>query len=218
MPQAFTQLKAVAAVLLRDNIDTDAIIPSREIRAVAKTGLADGLFANWRYLSGDGRAPDPEFVLNDPACREAQILITGENLGCGSSREQAVWALAEYGFRALIAPSFNPIFHSNCLRNGVLPARLVPEAIATLAQWVTEDPQRHRPLVDLVTQSITAGGHSWPFEIAANAREALLEGLGDIEQTLRLGQRIAAFQAADRMRRPWAYDLGPAVGGEGVDS
>ncbi len=216
MPQPLTELTAIATVLLRDNIDSDAIIPSREIRTVAKTGLADGLFANWRYLPGEGRTPDPEFALNHPACRGSQILIAGENLGCGSSREQAVWALAEYGFRALIAPSFNPIFHRNCLCNGVLPARLPPETIATLAEWVKEDPQRHRPLVSLVTQRIGAGDLSWPFEIAADAREALLEGLGEIEQTLRLGGRIAAFQAADRRRRPWAYDLGAAGGGDRV--
>ncbi|HVC31477.1 MAG TPA: 3-isopropylmalate dehydratase small subunit, partial [Steroidobacteraceae bacterium] len=117
MAQPFTRLTAVAAVLLRDNIDTDAIIPSREIRAVSKTGLADGLFANWRYLPGQGRTPDPGFALNDPAFQGARILIAGENFGCGSSREQAVWALAEYGFRALVAPSFSSIFHRNCLRN-----------------------------------------------------------------------------------------------------
>jgi 3-isopropylmalate/(R)-2-methylmalate dehydratase small subunit len=212
MPQPFTDLTAVAAVLLRDNIDTDAIIPSREIRAVAKIGLADGLFSNWRYLPGRGRTPDPEFVLNSPAYRASRILITGENLGCGSSREQAVWALAEYGFRALIAPSFNTIFHRNCLRNGVLPARLAAEAIARLVAWVTEDPQRHRPLVSLVTQRIVAGGDSWSFEIAPEAREALLGGLGEIQQTLKLGGRIAAFQAADRLKRPWVYDLGSPNG------
>jgi 3-isopropylmalate/(R)-2-methylmalate dehydratase small subunit len=208
MPQPFTELTAVAAVLLRDNIDTDAIIPSWEIRTVGNTGLADGLFANSRYLPGQGRTPDPEFVLNDPACRGSRILIAGENLGCGSSREHAVWALAEYGFRALIAPSFNPIFYRNCLRNGVLPARLAPEAIATLAQWVTGDPRRHQPIVSLVTQRILAAVGAWSFEIAADAREALLEGLGEIERTLRLSGQIAAFQAADRLRRPWAYDLG----------
>ena len=213
MTQPFTELTAVAAVLLRDNVDTDAIIPSREIRAVAKTGLADGLFANWRYLPGLGRTPDPQFVLNTPACRGARILITGENLGCGSSREQAVWALAEYGFRVLIAASFNPIFYRNCLRNRLLPARLAPQALAALAQWVLADPQRHRPRVSLATQRIAAGVDSWQFEIAADARAGLLEGLGEIEQTFRLAERIAAFQAADRLRRPWAYDLASPGGG-----
>jgi 3-isopropylmalate/(R)-2-methylmalate dehydratase small subunit len=205
MPQPFTELTAVAAVLQRDNIDTDAIIPSREIRAVSKTGLAEGLFANWRYLPGQGRTPDPTFVLNDPACRGSQILITGENLGCGSSREQAVWALVEYGFRALIAPSFNTIFQRNCVRNGILPARLGREAITKLAAWVIEDPQGHCPLVSLVTQRIVAGGESWSFEISPESRTALLEGLSEIEQTLKLGERIAAFQKTDRLQRPWVY-------------
>ena len=205
-------------MLLRDNIDTDAIIPSREIRAVAKTGLADGLFANWRYLPGQERTPDPQFVLNDPAFRGARILIAGENFGCGSSREQAVWALAEYGFRALLTPSFSPIFQRNCLRNGVLPACLPQQAIAAIAEWVSADPQRHRPFVSLVTRNVAAGGHSWSFEIAADAREALLAGLGEIEQTLRLGERIAAFRAADRLRRPWAYDFGPSAPGSGRET
>ena len=218
MPQPFTELTAVAALLLRDNVDTDAIIPSREIRAVAKTGLTDGLFANWRYLPGQGRTPDPRFVLNDPAYRGARILIGGENFGCGSSREQAVWALAEYGFRALLAPSFSPIFQRNCLRNGVLPACLPREAIAVLAEWVGADPQRHRPLVSLVTQRVVAGDHKWTFEIENDAREALLAGLGEIEQTLRLSEQIAAFRAADQLRRPWAYDLGPSTPGARRDS
>ncbi len=208
MPQPFTDLTAVAAVLLRDNVDTDAIIPSREIRAVSKTGLADGLFANWRYLPGQGRTPDPKFVLNGPAFRGSQILIAGENLGCGSSREQAVWALAEYGFRALIAPSFNTIFQRNCVRNGILPARLGREAITKLAAWVIEDPERHCPLVSLVTQRIVAGGETLSFEIAPESRSTLLEGLSEIEQTLKLRERIAVFQAADRLQRPWVYDFG----------
>jgi 3-isopropylmalate/(R)-2-methylmalate dehydratase small subunit len=215
--QPFTELTARAAVLLRDNIDTDAIIPSREIRAVGKTGLAAGLFANWRYLPGEGRTPDPMFVLNDPVFRRSQILITGENFGCGSSREQAVWALAEYGFRALIAPSFSPIFYRNCLRNGLLPARLEKEAIAGLADWVRQDPKGHQPLVSLSARRIRAGEHTWPFEIAADARAALLEGLGEIEQTLRLGEQIAVFQAADCVRRPWAYHLSPPARPERAD-
>ncbi len=216
MPQPFTELTGCAAVLLRDNVDTDAIIPSREIRAVAKTGLAAGLFANWRYLPGEGRTPDPMFILNDAAFRGAQILITGENFGCGSSREQAVWALAEYGFRVLIAPSFSPIFYRNCLRNGLLPARLDKEAIGGLAEWVREDPKRHQPLVSLATQRIQTSARSWPFEIAADAREALLEGLSEIEQTLRLGEQIAVFQVADRQKRPWAYHLSPPAPAEGA--
>jgi 3-isopropylmalate/(R)-2-methylmalate dehydratase small subunit len=203
----FTDLTAVAALLLRDNIDTDAIIPSREIRSVSKTGLAQGLFAGWRYLPGQGQTPDPEFFLNDPAYKGAQILFAGENFGCGSSREHAVWALKEYGFRALIAPSFNPIFYRNCLRNGILPARLAARAISAIAQWVSGDPQRNRPTVRLSSCAVSGNSRTWDFEIDAEAREGLLEGLGEIEQTMKLADRIAAFRAADRLRRPWVYDL-----------
>lgn len=113
-------ITAVPAPLLRDNVDTDAIIPSREIRSVGKTGLADGLFAGWRYLPGT-REPDPAFVLNDPRYDHSPILLGGANFGYGSSREHAVWALREYGVRVVIAPGFAPIFAGNCVRGGVLP-------------------------------------------------------------------------------------------------
>ena len=120
----FTTLTSIAVPLMRDNIDTDAIIPSREMKTVGKTGLADGLFAGWRYTEVGGRAPEPGFVLNDPAYAGAAILLGGANFGCGSRREHAAWALAEYGFRAVIAPSFNPIFRGNCVRNGIVPIEL----------------------------------------------------------------------------------------------
>ncbi len=146
----FDVLTGVAAPLLRANVDTDAIIPSREMKSVSKHGLADGLFAGWRYLAIGGREPDPGFVLNQPAYAGTSILLAGENFGCGSSREHAVWALDEYGIRAVIAPSFAPIFQGNCVRNGLLPVRLDAGAVARLAEAVAPDPQ-HRPVtVDLV--------------------------------------------------------------------
>ena len=129
----FTSLSSVAIPLLRDNVDTDAIIPSREMRSTGRTGLADGLFAPWRYLDVDARLPDPAFPLNDARSKGAQILLGGENFGCGSSREHAVWALAEWGIRAVIAPSFAPIFKANCLRNGLLPVELPAADLA----WAT---------------------------------------------------------------------------------
>jgi 3-isopropylmalate/(R)-2-methylmalate dehydratase small subunit len=205
-----TQITAVALSMLRDNIDTDAIIPSREIRSVGKTGLAQGLFAGWRYLPGAERTPDPEFVLNSPAYRGAQILLAGENFGCGSSREHAVWALAEYGFRAVLAPSFNSIFYRNCLRNSVLPARVAPADLSAIAAWVEQDPQHNRPTVDLVARTIVCAVGSWSFDIADEARAGLLAGRDEIDQTLQLGDAIAAFRAADRLRRPWVYDALPS--------
>ena len=196
----FTSLTAVAAPLIRDNIDTDAIIPSREMKSTGKTGLADGLFAAWRYATPGGRDPNPEFVLNQPAFAAAQILLGGANFGCGSSREHAVWALAEYGFRAVIAPSFAPIFAGNCIRNGIVPVALSAEAVEEIGSdggLVSVDLERMR--VSL------ADGRHWTFEIGAEARAMLLEGLDAIDLTFKHRAEIAAFQAADRKARPWIY-------------
>ena len=202
----FTILAAVAAPLLRPNIDTDAIIPSREMKGVSKTGLADGLFAGWRYTEVGGRIPDPAFVLNDPGYAGAEILIGGVNFGCGSSREHAVWALAEYGFRAVIAPSFSPIFQNNCIRNGVLPAPVEAAFIDRLAAAVTPDPQNRRVTLDLPAQRVVApDGEEAAFEIGAEAKEMLLHGLDAIALTLKRAAEIQAFRAADRRERPWAY-------------
>jgi 3-isopropylmalate/(R)-2-methylmalate dehydratase small subunit len=195
----FVRLTAIAAPLLRENIDTDAIIPSREMTSVSKTGLADGLFAGWRYTQVGGREPNPDFVLNQPHYREARILLGGPNFGCGSSREHAVWALAEYGFRAIIAPSFNPIFQGNCIRNGVAPVILSVEAIAQIAALDTE------VTVDLAALLVCAGDTSWPFALANEPREMLMQGLDAIELTLKRRQEIAAFRAADAARHPWVY-------------
>lgn len=200
-----TRIDAVAAILLRDNVDTDAIIPSREITAVSKTGLARGLFAGWRYLDRQLGTLDPGFELNDESFAGAGILLTGANFGCGSSREYAVWALAEYGFQAIVASSFNPIFFRNCVRNGVLPAQLEPEEIRAIARWVGEDPQTHRVAIDLVSRVIVAASVEYRFAIAQDAREALLSGRDAIDRTLSHITEIAAFRDGDRRARPWAY-------------
>ncbi len=189
----FTTLTSIAAPLIRDNVDTDAIIPSREMKSTGKTGLAGGLFAPWRYLDADTRTPNPDFVLNDPAYAGAQILLSGVNFGCGSSREHAVWALAEHGFRCVIAESFAPIFYNNCIRNGVLPVALDKAAIASLGgQTIT---------IDLAAQ--TAGAHR--FAIEAEAKMMVLEGLDAIDVTLKHQAAISAWQANDRAARPWVY-------------
>ena len=202
----FVRLTGVAAPLVLPNVDTDAIIPSREIKAVSKRGLAGGLFAGWRYTQVGGREPDPGFVLNDPAYANAQILLGGVNFGCGSSREHAVWALVEYGFRVVVAPSFNPIFQNNCVRNGVVPVVAELDRVEALAQAVAPDPQALRLTVDLPSQSVTdPHGLQSRFEIGAEAKEMLLHGLDAIDLTLRRRPEIDAFRAADRQRRPWAY-------------
>lgn len=197
----FTTCTAVAAPLLRDNVDTDAIIPSREMKSVGKTGLEDGLFAGWRYTEIGGRAPDPAFILNQPDYREVQFLLSGTNFGCGSSREHAAWALAEYGFRAVIAPSFNPIFQGNCFRNGIVPVVLPADVIAQLA-----DDAPAPMTVDLVACEVrAASGACWRFEIGEEARHMLLEGLDAIALTLLRRDEIDTFLADDRRRRPWIY-------------
>lgn len=204
--QRFERLTAVAAPLLRANIDTDAIIPSREMRSVAKNGLADGLFAGWRYTAIGGREPNPQFVLNQPAYAGTRVLLSGENFGCGSSREHAVWALLEYGIRAVLASSFSPIFYSNCIRNGILPVRLPTDAIASIAAAVAAAPQTRRVTVDLVDRRVVSpDGSIHEFTIEPEAREMLLEGLDAIDLTLKSRDDIAVFQARDRLRRPWIY-------------
>ena len=189
----FVTLTSVAAPLLLDNVDTDAIIPSREMRSTGKAGLADGLFAPWRYADAAARTPDPDFVLNRPEFVGAQILCAGNNFGCGSSREHAVWALAEWGIRAVVAESFAPIFRNNCIRNGLLPVVLAKDEIAALAgQEVT---------IDLPKQTIDG----LSFEIDDEAKMMLVEGLDAIALTLKHADAIAAWQAADRAKRPYVY-------------
>ncbi len=204
--EPFTVLTAVAAPLVRDNIDTDAIIPSREMKTVGKSGLADGLFAGWRYREIGGREPDPAFVLNEPAYAGSKILLGGLNFGCGSSREHAVWALAEYGFRAVIAKSFSPIFQANCVRNGVVPIELPAEAVDAIANAVAADPQQRPVTVDLVTCTVAAPSvAAIAFAIDPQARQMLLEALDAIDLTLKLAPQIAAFRDRDRRERPWVY-------------
>jgi 3-isopropylmalate/(R)-2-methylmalate dehydratase small subunit len=199
MPEPFTSLTGVAAPLLVDNVDTDTVIPSREMRTTGRTGLKDGLFAPWRYLDADAREENPEFVLNQPRYRGAQILLGGANFGCGSSREHAVWALHEYGVRAVVAPSFAPIFAGNCVRNGIVPAAIPQpdvEALAAGGEPVT---------VDLHAMVVATPSRSAPFSLAEDDRQMLLHGLDGIALTMRHEEAIAAFVAQDRADRPWVY-------------
>ena len=197
---AFPQpLVARAAPLLRDNIDTDTIIPSREMRSTGRTGLADGLFAPWRYLDADARLENPDFVLNDPAHRGAAILAAGRNFGCGSSREHAVWALAEYGVRAIVAESFAPIFRNNCIRNFLLPIALDRAAVEAIAGRAVT--------IDLATRTLACEGVTHAFALEDEALEMLRHGLDAVDLTLQQRAAIDAWTAADRARRPWVYDL-----------
>ena len=183
--------------LLIDNIDTDTIIPSREMRSTGRTGLAGGLFAPWRYSDADKRIQDPAFVLNQRDAIGTRLLLGGGNFGCGSSREHAVWALAEFGIEAIIAPSFAPIFKNNCIRNGLLPVEL-PDAVVRELQWAMVT-------IDLAAQSVAANGKTWHFAIDDEAKAMLLEGLDAIDLTLKHRATIAGWTDADRAARPWVY-------------
>jgi 3-isopropylmalate/(R)-2-methylmalate dehydratase small subunit len=206
--QAFRTLTAVALPLLRDNIDTDSIIPSREIKSVGKRGLGSGLFAAWRYRNrrGEAREPDPDFVLNQTRFASAGILLAGDNFGCGSSREHAVWALADQGFRAIVAPSFAPIFHDNCINNGVLALCLPRATIAALAERVLDVQGDCVLTIDLERQELSgAGAGVIAFAIDADVRLRLLEGLDAIDLSLRRLTGLEAFLRRDREARPWVY-------------
>ena len=184
----FTTHKGIAAPLIRDNIDTDQIIPSREMKSVSKTGLSGGMFAGQRYL--EGRIENPDFILNQDKYRGATILLSGKNFGCGSSREHAVWALKEYGFRAIIAESFGEIFYNNCVRNGILCVQLDGAIIAALGDTVSID-LPHQRVGDV------------PFEIPKGDKHMLVEGLDAIGLTLQNEEAIDSWFAKDAELRPW---------------
>ncbi|AUN31875.1 3-isopropylmalate dehydratase small subunit [Niveispirillum cyanobacteriorum] len=200
--QKFTRLTGVAAPLFQPNIDTDAIIPSREMKRVSKEGLGEGMFADWRYRDVANRVENPDFVLNQPAFRHAPILLAGPNFGCGSSREHAVWALQDYGIRCVIAPSFGAIFQGNCVRNGILPLVLPEPSVAALARSV--EPQTLT--IDLAAQYVRApDGTDLPFAIGPADKDMLLEGLDAIGVTLKRLPTIQDFEGAYRARQPWLF-------------
>ena len=203
----FTQHRGVALPLLRDNIDTDAIIPSREMRTVSRSGLAAGLFAPWRYRDPDARTPNPEFALNQPGYSGASILLAGDNFGCGSSREHAVWALMESGFRVVIAPSFATIFRNNALRNGLLTVALEQHDLNELVAWVSADPLAHTINLDLEACTIESDPEREKkvFSVDPTAREMLLEGLDEIGLTEQSIDLVSRFEEQDQTRRPWVY-------------
>ena len=203
----FTQHCGVVLPLLRDNIDTDAIIPSREMRTVSRSGLAAGLFAPWRYLDPDVRTPNPEFPLNQTEYNGASILLAGDNFGCGSSREHAVWALMEGGFRAVIAPSFATIFRNNALRNGLLTVALAQHDLDELVAWVSADPAANAIQLDLKACTIESDPEKEKkvFSVDPTARDMLLKGLDEIGLTEQSMDLVTRFEEQDQARRPWVY-------------
>jgi 3-isopropylmalate/(R)-2-methylmalate dehydratase small subunit len=200
--QPFTILRGAAAPMPVDNIDTDAITPSAAGKSTS-VDLGAMLFNNARY-NLDG-TENPAFVLNQPRFRHSKILVAGENFGCGSSRERAVWALMKFGISCVIAPSFADIFHDNAFQNGLLPVILPRDDCRALADSlsVAADPT---VTVDLVTCTVQGlGGDAMPFAVSPERRMALLEGLEEIAVLLRFESDMAAFEAEDRSKRPWVY-------------
>lgn len=201
--EKFTVLTGIAAPLMRVNIDTDAIIPVSYLITTTREGMGKGLFSGWRY--GRDKREIADFVLNREPYRHAGILVAGDNFGCGSSREHAVWALKDFGIRCVIAPSFASIFQENCVKNGVAPVTLRDEEVRHLAERAGQAPDEPTT-VDLVNGRVVASdGREFHFTMAASAREALLLGLDAVGLTLRHEADIAAYQDNDRMRRPWVY-------------
>ena len=192
--QPFTQLTTTALPLRAENVDTDQIIPARYLTAVTKEGMGDGLFSWWRY-NADG-SPRQDFVLNQPEYKGAEVLIAGRNFGTGSSREHAVWALTQYGFRAVITPGFADIFYNNSLKNGLLPIALPEETVNMLLDLVEEEPET-KIGIDLENQTVTLpDGQQMSFEIDPFRKECLLRGLDDLGYLLDKNEKIAAFEAA----------------------
>jgi 3-isopropylmalate/(R)-2-methylmalate dehydratase small subunit len=207
--QPFTQLTAVAAPLPMANVDTDKIIPARFLKTIKRTGLGQNLFDNLRYENGKER---PDFVLNLPSYRQAQILIAYENFGCGSSREHAPWALLDFGIRCVIAPDFADIFHNNCFKNGILPVRL-PRPVCDTLMDDARLGGNARLTVDLDRQVVVRpSGEAIPFEIDPFRRHCLLLGLDDIGQTLQHEAAISAYEAG--RKQAWM----PAIVTEAIAS
>jgi 3-isopropylmalate/(R)-2-methylmalate dehydratase small subunit len=199
--EKFTSLTGVAAPLEIMNADTDMIIPKQYLKTIKRTGLGQGLFAELRY-NEDG-SENPDFVLNKPAYRNAKILLTLDNFGCGSSREHAPWALLDFGIRCVIATSFADIFYNNCFKNGILPIKVTPEKLAKLM----DDARRVANAtltVDLEAQEIRGpDGGAIAFDIDPFRKHCLLHGLDDIGLTLQKAESIAAFEARASSERPW---------------
>lgn len=203
--QAFTEHTGIVMPLDRANVDTDAIIPAQYLTSVARTGFAEGLFSHWRYLDETTKEPDPNFELNMPRYQSASILVARENFGCGSSREHAPWALSEYGFRAIIAPSFADIFFNNCLNIGVLPITLDTETVQSLFEEVAAQ-EGYTLDVKLAEQTVTTPtGRVISFDIDSYRKEALLLGLDAVGRTLHMQDKIAEYERQRALITPWQF-------------
>ena len=208
----FNLLDGLVVPLDRANVDTDAIIPKQFLKSIKRSGFGPNAFDEWRYLDhgepgmdNSTRKINPDFVLNQPQYQGAQILLTRENFGCGSSREHAPWALEDYGFRVIIAPSYADIFFNNCFKNGLLPIRLDTAIVDALFN-AEAGMSSFRLRVDLEQQEITTpDGAVYPFEVEAFRKHCLLNGLDDIGLTMQHGDEVRAFEAKHRAAQPWLF-------------
>jgi 3-isopropylmalate/(R)-2-methylmalate dehydratase small subunit len=211
--EKFTVLNGVVAPLDRANVDTDAIIPKQFLKSIKRSGFGPNLFDAWRYLDtgepgmdNSKRPANPDFVLNQPRYQGASILLARKNFGCGSSREHAPWALEDYGFRAIIAPSFADIFFNNCFKNGLLPIVLPEPEVDRLFHDVAVFPE-FRLVVDLPAQTVAYadGSRSMQFDVDPFRKYCLVNGLDDIGLTLRHAEKIKAFEDRRRAEQPWLF-------------
>lgn len=208
--QAFRIHKGLVAPMDRENVDTDAIIPKQYLKSIKRTGFGQNLFDEWRFLDAGEpgqdpatRKPNPDFVLNQPRYQGASVLLARKNFGCGSSREHAPWALDQYGFRAVIAPSFADIFFNNCFKNGLLPIVLSELQVDNLFNEVFAFPG-YELTIDLERQVvIKADGTELPFEVQAFRKFCMVNGFDDIGLTLRYADKIKAYEAERLVRKPW---------------
>jgi 3-isopropylmalate/(R)-2-methylmalate dehydratase small subunit len=210
--QAFTQLNGLVAPLDRANVDTDAIIPKQFLKSIKRSGFGPNAFDEWRYLDrgepgmdNSKRPLNKDFVLNQPRYQGASILLTRENFGCGSSREHAPWALEDYGFKVVIAPSYADIFFNNCFKNGMLPIVLSADIVDTLFKQVAAN-EGYALNVDLAAQTVTSpSGEVYAFEVDAFRKHCLLNGLDDIGLTMQQQDKIKAFETKHRQSQPWLF-------------
>ena len=211
--KAFTRINALVAPLDRANVDTDAIIPKQFLKSIKRSGFGPNAFDEWRYLDhgepgmdNSTRPLNPDFSLNRPRYQGAQVLLTRKNFGCGSSREHAPWALDDYGFRAVIAPSFADIFFNNCYKNGLLPI-VLDEAVVDQLFQETEAEEGYALDIDLAAQTVTTpGGQSFAFDITEHRKHCLLNGLDEIGLTLQHADEIKAFEDKRKQAQAWLFN------------
>jgi 3-isopropylmalate/(R)-2-methylmalate dehydratase small subunit len=202
--EPYVKHESIAALLDRNNVDTDQIIPKQFLKEVRRTGFGKDLFFDWRYLK-DG-SENPNFELNSPAFKGARILVTGDNFGCGSSREHAPWAIEDYGINTIISTSYADIFYNNCFKNGILPIVVSKQELEELMKEIADNPGT-KFTVDLKNQAVsTPGGTTINFEIDAFRKDALLKGLDDIALTLQHVDKIDSFEEKQKQQLHWLYN------------